>query len=96
LTVDLSLTVKLLEMLELSLVLHFSLLLHVPETVHLLPSLQLSLTLSLFLLRLPALHVGISKLNVHVYLLLVRLPPVSPLLHCSSLLLLLLPSMMSN
>jgi hypothetical protein len=96
LTVHLSLTVKLLETLELSLMPHFSLVLHVPQTLHLLPSLQLSLMLSLFLLRLPAPHVFISKLKVNVYLFLVHLPPVLPLLHSLSLLLLLLQSMLSN
>jgi hypothetical protein len=96
LTLHLSLTVKLFETLQLSLVLHFSLALHVPDTLKLLPLLQLSLTFSLLLLRLPASHVGILKLPVHVYLRLVCLPPMFQLSHCTSLLFLLLASLISN
>jgi hypothetical protein len=96
LTLHLSLTVKLFETLQLSLVLHFSLALHFPDTQQLLPLLQLSLTFILLLFRLPATHVGLLKLPVHVYLRLVYLPPMFELSHCTSWLFLLSASLISN
>jgi hypothetical protein len=57
---------------------------------------EMVLTFILLLFRLPATHVGLLKLPVHVYLRLVYLPPMFELSHCTSWLFLLSASLISN